>query len=198
MSDGPQNKLFGRFHDVILLVIGFLLTTLVGGYLTQGWQRRADAFQREAELRRSEQQAATRVFEELSRLMDKRLYRMRRLHNGLEGRVAAERMAERWDAYREVLFEWNENLNRNLALAQRYFGDQARNTFEFQINEGFRSLGALLEGGPYPEDGRTRYEVRQQMADDLNNVIYDFDVDLIAAIQQAEVGRYRSDTANMR
>jgi len=186
------SKPFGRFHDVILLLLGFVLTTLVGGYLTQSWQARADEFQREAEHRRSEQQAASRVFEEVSRLMDRRLYRMRRLHNGLEGRARADEMAQRWDSYREVLFEWNENLNRNLALMQRYFGDGARDTFEFRINEGFRELGTLLEGGPYPEDGRSQYQVRQEKADSLNNVIYDFDVELISSIQTGEIGHFRS------
>ena len=124
--------------------------------------------------------------------MDKRLYRMRRVHNGLEGRVRPERMSERWDAYREVLFEWNENLNRNLAMTQRYFGDDERNVLEIQINEGFRRLGALLEGGDYPEDDRSPYQVRQQQADSLNHHIYQFDVRLISAIQRGEVGQFRS------
>lgn len=105
-----NQKLFGRHHEVVLLLFGFVFTTLVGGYLTYNWQGRAAEYERIAEYRRLEQEAATRVFEELSRLMDKRLYRMRRLHTGISswGRDHKE-VAKRWESYREALFIWNEN-----------------------------------------------------------------------------------------
>lgn len=171
-----------------MLLFGFVFTTLVGGYLSYAWQKRAAEYERAAEHRRLEQQAATRVFEEISRLMDRRLYRMRRLHTGLADNHDATRLRARWDAYREVLFEWNENLNRNLALTQRYFGNEARFVLEHRIQMGFRKLGVLLEGSGYPEGISSRYNYRQSFADSLNNVIYDFDVFLINAIQSGSVG----------
>jgi hypothetical protein len=33
-----QNKLFGRYNEFILLLVAFLLTTIVGGYLTNNYQ----------------------------------------------------------------------------------------------------------------------------------------------------------------
>ena len=185
-----DTRLFGRYQELVLLLLGFLLTTLLGGYLAQSWQNRAHAFEREVAHRRSEQQAATQLFEELSRLMDKRLYRMRRLHTGMADPSARGDMKNRWGAYRDTLFEWNENLNRNLALTQRYFGDEARQALELEINEGFRELGTLLEGGAYPNNGLTKYEHRQRVADRLNNLIYNFDIQLIEAIQSGEVGHF--------
>ena len=189
-GEKPNHKLFGPYHDFIILITGFVLTTLVGGYLTQSWQERAADIQREAEHLRVEQRAATDVFEELSRLMDKRLYRMRRIHLGMGNKLSEERMAVRWNAYREVLFEWNENLNRNLALVQRYFGDDARNTLEHKIQGGFIEFGRLLEGGTYPDNVTSRYTHRQTVADSLNNIIYNFDITLIGAIQSGKVGAF--------
>lgn len=183
-----DKRAFGRYHDVVLLLVGFVLTTLVGGYLAHRWQTTAAAFERQADDRRLEREAATKVFEDLSRIMDKRLYRMRRVHDAPQG---STRDSNRWQAYRETLFEWNENLNRNLALTQRYFGDEARYTLESHIQGGFRQLGTLLEGGDYPQSIANKSEYRRALADSVNNIIYRFDVKLITAIQRGEVGQFQ-------
>ena len=187
-----EQRLFGRYHDIAILLIGFVFTTLVGGYLSYAWQNRADEYERVAEDRRLELVAATHLFDELSRLMDRRLFRMRRLHTGLADRNRDPKTLEpRWEAYQEALFDWNENLNRNLALTQRYFGTAARDVLEREINEGFRKLGALLEGNGYPEEITSQYDYRQRSADQLNSIIYDFDLRLIEAIQSGAVGKFR-------
>ena len=193
----PDSRLFGRAHDFVMLLLGFLLTTLGGGYLSYEWQSRAASYERVADQRRLELQAASRVFEELSRLLDTRLYRMRRLHTGIaDPDRTSGTLTTRWDAYREALFAWNENLNRNLALTQRYFGNEARDKLENQIAEGFRELGSLLEGSGYPAglEGRMeRYHHRQEIADRVNNQVYDFDIMLIESIQAGSIGRFRGD-----
>ena len=192
MTNEKREKLFGRYHDLAILLIGFVLTTVLGGYLTQSWQLRSARIQREAEQMRTEQMAATRIFEDLSRLMDKRLYRMRRVHTGLGSGVSRERMKDRWSSYREVLFEWNENLNRNLALIQRYFGNDARDVLENKIQAGFIAFGQLLEGSGYPTQVENTYQYRQRVADDLNDIIYDFDIKMITAIQSGDIGAFKT------
>lgn len=195
MSDEKsKGKIFGRYHDLILLIIGFLLTTLVGGYLTNSWQKKSEEIQRRSEHKRAEQAAATKVFEEVSKLMDKRLYRMRRIHLGLySDKVSKKSMDRRWDAYREVLFDWNENLNRNFALVQRYFGNGARDTLELEIQPRFIRLGELLEGKNYPNNVKDKYRHRQELADELNVIIYQLDIKMIYAIQSENVGNFRRD-----
>jgi len=192
MSDKTnKSNLFGKYHDLVLLVLGIVLTALFGGILVSSWQNRAAALTRKAEHRRLEQEAATKVFEELSRLMDSRLYKMRQVHIGLRYRKRS--MQQRWDAYREVLNEWNENLNRNLALTQRYFGDERRATLEGEINEGFRALGELLEGGRYPTAARDQAQYREAQIDSLSLSVYRFDSALISDIQKGKVGLYRNE-----
>jgi hypothetical protein len=51
------------------LVIGFILTTVVGGALGYFFQTRSWRNQRESELREAERAAAIKVFEELSTLL---------------------------------------------------------------------------------------------------------------------------------
>jgi phosphoglycerate-specific signal transduction histidine kinase len=187
----PQSeKLFGRYHDIAMLLTGFLLTTIVGGYLSHSWQTRSAEIQRVAEQKRNEIQAATAVFEDISRLMDKRLYRMRRISMGVGNDVDADIMSRRWDAYRESLFEWNENLNRYLALTQMYFGQEARNTLERDIQTRFIAFGRLLENSRAKKSSDNTYAKRLQVADDLNNYIYEFDLKLIDRIQHGDVGSF--------
>lgn len=70
------------------------------------------------------------IFDEISRLMGKRLYRLRlvywRLKCGHDGTGWPAEAAERFEEYPQVLYEWNDSISRNLALVQRYFGPAMR------------------------------------------------------------------------
>ena len=190
MKQSRDRKAFGKYHDIVVLFIVFFLTTIVGGYLSYSWQARSAEFQINAEKKRYEIQAATKVFEKISSLMDKRLYRMRRINMGLGNKVDSEVMDIRWTHYRETLFEWNENLNRNLALTQIYFGQEARNILQHNIQTKFINLGRMLESGRVFKGGNNTYEKRQLVADDLNNYIYTFDLMLIKNIQNGSIGSF--------
>ena len=187
MNDTGNEKIFGRYHDIALLLLGFVFTTLVGGYLSYSWQSRAAVIEREAEQKRYEIKAATSIFENVSKLMDKRLYRMRRVSMGIGNAKDSNELNQRWDRYRETLFEWNESLNRNLAMVQMYFGEDARLLLEKDIQLGFISYGRMLESSK-----NNGYTERLQAADELNNKIYNFDLWLIDKIQKGEVGSFNT------
>jgi hypothetical protein len=63
---------------------------------------------------------AAEVSRELSQLLDRRLYRMRRLFWAIQnyqlGRVTSDVLDARVADYDDVLYEWNDRLNVNLAL----------------------------------------------------------------------------------
>jgi len=143
-------------QQLLLLVVGFVLTSVAGGALGYWFQRRAWAHQHEIQLRdeehqhevqrrEEEHQRALETFEEVSQLLDRRLYRMRRLYwaarDMAAGRGGQERLATARADYRAVLAEWNDNLNRNLALIETYFGAPTRNVMSGQIYEGFAVSG---------------------------------------------------------
>src|SRR3954464_10411166 len=91
-------------NQVVLLVLGFVLTTVVGGVLGYYYQRRTwDANRREAE-----RTAAANVFDDISRAMDERLYRMRLVYWGLK-QGGDQRIKDAMNEYRVALTKWNDN-----------------------------------------------------------------------------------------
>jgi hypothetical protein len=62
--------------QVTLLVLGFVLTTVLGGLLGYVFQRRAWSHQFGVQRRSAERAAAASTLDELTTLLDKRRYRM--------------------------------------------------------------------------------------------------------------------------
>jgi Tfp pilus assembly protein PilN len=62
------------------LIVGFLLTTVAGGVLGYFFQSRSWSHQYDAQFREQERERAAKAFDEISRLLDKRLYRLRQLY----------------------------------------------------------------------------------------------------------------------
>lgn len=65
--------------ELFLLIVGFLLTSVVGGALGAFFQNRAWDHRRDQERIDERRRQAMRTFEETSTLLDRRLYRMRQL-----------------------------------------------------------------------------------------------------------------------
>jgi hypothetical protein len=189
-------KLFGRYHEVVLLLIGFLLTTIVGGlltywYQTLAWNRDDIARRKSEELTR-----ASALFEDVSRRMDRRLYRLRNVEDALEEKLSSAELDKRRAQYRAAVADWNESLNRNLWATQRYFGTSLRSTLEGTIQEGFRSLHQELAE---TLGDRTEERINKLKAhiNDFNPSIYMFDGEMLDALQCGSVGTFRqSSTAN--
>jgi hypothetical protein len=172
--------------QIVLLAVGFGLTTVVGGFLGYYFQRRTwDANRRE-----SERQAAATVFDEISRLMDRRLYRMWLVHWRLSPETAEERVEKAMDAYRAVLMEWNDSLNRNLALAYRYFGRGVWRYLDTVLYEEFARLGRRLEDR---YASREKSGVLGEELTALSNDIYYLNRFMVSLIQHGRVGVYQTE-----
>jgi hypothetical protein len=178
--------------QVVLLVVGFVLTTVVGGILGYYFQRRTW----EANHRESERTAGASVFDDISRAMDERLYRMRLVYWGLkEG--DDDRIEAAMDEYRSALIKWNDNLNRNLALVFRYFGRDVWAFLSGILYEEFAIIGRHLEDQyrhrrdpelPFADAGRLYITGRRLQA--LSNDIYELNRFIIGMIQFGGVGLY--------
>jgi hypothetical protein len=119
-------------NQLVPVVAGFLLTTVIGGLLgfllqNRSWEHQHKVLaseqerQRRLQIAEQERKEAVQIFDEISRLMDKRLYRLRLVYWSLKEESdpgkrspAAE---ERWKEYRQVLYEWNDSVNRNPSVA---------------------------------------------------------------------------------
>ncbi|GAQ59682.1 hypothetical protein [Streptomyces scabiei] len=180
--------------ELIPLAVGFLLTTVLGGLLGSFFQQRTWAHQHRVQTQDRERERAVLVFEEVSRLLDKRLYRLRLLYWSLAAGTDArsEQSETRMGDYRQVLFEWNDSINRNLALIQQYFGIAARERLDYRIGAAFVELGQAVEVMWRRADSATGTTSRERINDALLTAlgaqIYAYNLDMIRAIQSGAVG----------
>ncbi|MER5222838.1 hypothetical protein [Streptomyces flaveus] len=180
--------------ELIPVVAGFVLTTVLGGLLGFFFQRRTWAHQHRVQTQDQERERAVLVFEEVSRLLDKRLYRLRLLYWSLaaDTDVRSERSESRMEDYRQVLYEWNDSINRNLALIQQYFGIAIRERLDYGIGAAFVELGQAVEAMWRQFDSGTGTASRERINDalltELGSQIYHYNLDMIRAIQGGAVG----------
>lgn len=167
---------------LVLLVTGFLLTTVLGGGLTFGFQRANWRHQYRAQREDLLHEQALKTFEEISKGLDRRLYRMRRVYWAAKAKAKGRSGPERLDAalaeYREVVADWNDNLNRVLALVRIYFGDEARNVLENRLHVEFVAIGEELEEFVREVSASDDVAVRPigRRLRDLSDRIYHFDL----------------------
>lgn len=189
-------------NTLVAGLITVLVAGSVGAFLTYRYEvkrverehalasQRAD-IERQAKLTESEVARSFEVFDHISRLLDRRLYRTMRRVWGHKNKVSGEEMEKRNNAYREVLYEWNENLNRNLSLTQRYFGEGMRKVFENYINRDFVCLQELLD------KDKPDLAVTEKKLYETNKYVYAFNVEMLARIQERRVGMLSTDLDRM-
>ena len=175
--------------QVILVILGFVLTSAAGGLIAHYFQSRTD----ERNRRELERQAAATLFDEISRAMDRRLYRMWLWHWALKS-GDDDRIEKALDGYRTVLTEWNDNLNRNLALAYRYFGEKVWKYLDRALYEEFARIGRQLEDRYKGARGLTKGpadEVLDGQLQALSKEVYVLNRFMVALIQKGTVGLYQ-------
>ena len=177
------------------LVVGFLLTTVLGGLLGTYLQWRSWKHQNEAELREAERHRAGEVCHAISGLLDKRRYRMLRLFYAVEARtrgaVSADVLAEKHGSYDRVLYEWNDVLNVNLAMAETSFGRVAREELE-RVYATYAAAGGELEDAYRVAAQGSRPGNLAQLGgrlDGLDRVAYDFSLLMMTQLLDGAVGR---------
>lgn len=185
-------------NQIIILIMTFFFTSVLGGILATFFQNRTWKHQNRVKLSETERSSATEVFKSISSLMDKRLYRMRQLNWKIrDDSSSMELLEQAINNYREVLFEWNDSLNRNLALTQCYFGKDIRNLLEETIYEKFREIGSFLETAYIEKKASGNAEAfKKQNSNltELRNDVYRLNVRMIELIQSGEVGVFNPDT----
>jgi hypothetical protein len=195
-------------EDVISIVAGFVLTTIAGGWWASRLQQRSWNRQNELRLVEDGLSRAAAVCDELSRLLDKRLYRMRRLFWAVaavqRGDPATERLDSSLQEYDEVLYEWNDRLNANLALLGTHFGTAARQ-YLFDLYEDFRRVGRELEAAV--TSVRAGQDVSAALArldtefegwspGSLNNLVYTLSVAMTTQLRDGSVSRSAPEGAS--
>jgi hypothetical protein len=180
---------FSVGDDLLLLLAGFGLTTVAGGFLAYVLQNRTWRRQERDRLRQAQLEAARVFYEELSRLLDRRRHAMLQLDRWLETPNARDDIERLLDRYRTVLDEWNSNLNRNLALSQRYFGEPTRADLH-DLYKRFAEAGTAIERRvrEYKRDGEASSPPQSDALGMLDVVIYDLNIEMLDLLMRGAVG----------
>ena len=188
--------------DVVAIAAGFVLTTLVGGWWAARLQQRSWIRQNDIRMREAENQRAGTACQDLTTLLDKRLFRMQRLlavtTARSRGSASDDELQKRVREYDEVIIAWNERLNMNLSLVGSHFGDEARADLE-GLYEDFRRVGLRVEaavrmardgGNPARMAAEVEGEFEGRDPGSLNDRVYQFGLMLMGQIREGTVGRY--------
>ncbi|WP_107773975.1 hypothetical protein [Nocardioides sediminis] len=176
-------------NQVSLLILGFLLTTVLGGLLGYVFQRRAWSHQFDMQRRSTEREAASTALHELANVLDKRRYRMLLVYWRLDWTNSRE-FEDAVADYRAVLEEWNDGLNRRLALVATHFGAELKRELD-NIYEDYREAGRLIDLAIRDRRAGRNVETRTALAElleVLNVRNYNFAAAGLAAVLAGRVG----------
>jgi hypothetical protein len=134
-------------------------------------------------------------------LLDRRLYRMRRVYwfarrlaraPGDTGELDKARLG-----YQAVLENWNDNLNRLLALVQTHFGRPLRERLQAELYDTYAAIGEELDHFVREVSVAERDSVRVRPVGlrltDLSHRVFAFNLLLLAALEHERVGRNCDD-----
>lgn len=125
---------------IIFAIALAILGAIIGAWLQhRNWHR-----QRSEELREERTQRALSVAENIARLVDRRLYRQRRLLWALQRGDLDEIAVARQD-YKDAVFEWMDNLGRIKAELWSSFDQHTATSFERQVHDKFAKIGREIE-----------------------------------------------------
>ena len=178
------------WRESFLVVLTFGLTTLVGGWLTSRFQERLWSQKKEDSKKISELRVATKTFEDLSSVIDKRIYRMDKLARWMEDNTDQSMIGRQMNEYRDTLYEWNDSYNKNKAKMNLYFGKDISDRFDY-MHGFFKDTGKVLEEQYYLDPRKRNSEKLFFVGDrigDLNRMALEINERMIGKIQKQEVG----------
>lgn len=129
---------------VITVIVGFILTGLVGNRLLQHWQLMSWRRQQNFLGHEREYVAVRDLADQLSNAMGKRLYHMKRLRASI-GNMEISEVEDRLKVYDDVVVSWNECLNSYYVKLKIHASVDYAYRLEREVQEAFSSAGADLE-----------------------------------------------------
>jgi murein L,D-transpeptidase YcbB/YkuD len=95
-------------------------------------------------------------------------------------------------AYRSLLQQWNDNLNRILALVHSYFGESIRMRLQLELYATYAAIGEELEEFVAEVRRAEQRQVRVRRVggrlDELDHRVYSFNVEVLRALRDNTLG----------
>lgn len=173
-------RFFVCSRTILTSIIIGAMGSLIGVYLQdRSWEK-----QYKLSLIENDRRMAEEIFSEISRLMDSRIYKTRLLLNAKYNKGDYLLSLQKYSAH---LVDWNENLNRNVALIKYYFGNNASDFFYNDIHLALREICSRIQN--YREIDNATYKTISKELDNINNSICEMDSIMLNLIQQNNIGR---------
>lgn len=151
-----------RVSTIISVVLGFVLTGLVGNHLVQRWQQRNWLIQQRFLGHEKEYIALKDLTDEIASLLGARIYNMQRLLFSLR-RSSDEQLVTRLADYEDIVKRWNERLTsfyvRLPLLAYSDLGLQLESSVQTKLQVSSATIEELLNkrrGGVIAEKSEVR------------------------------------------
>jgi len=159
-------------QTLLPIIVGFILTGLIGNRLVQGWQARNWLLQQRFLGHEKEYTALKELADEIASLLGVRIYLMRRLNRALAS-GAPEKIATALKEYDDILKRWNERLTSFLIRLPMLADYSLALRLENSIQASLVKIGAALEalaieqGSGAPVSSKSQYT---QLEDALNGL----------------------------
>ena len=129
MNDKQNNNLWVFLNsNLFLLLLGFFLTTIVGTYLNNSFQKSSWEREKRFKILSYNLEQGTDYIENISDLMNRRFMGLQRVMWAIE-RKNKKDIEKIWDEYYLSVIEWNHELNANRSRIIRLAGYGTANIF---------------------------------------------------------------------
>jgi hypothetical protein len=118
-------KPLGKYHDIYLLIIGFTLTAMVGGFISFIYQRKMYDYQKQAINYENKQKEMTEFYKRVSDIVTSRYLYARRLATYIEENRNQSIIEAQKEKYYNSIDEWSKNDAYNRAFIQNSFSDSS-------------------------------------------------------------------------
>ncbi len=154
-------KPLGKYHDIYLLLIGFTLTAMVGGFISYIYQKKMYDYQKQAINYENKQHEMTEFYKKISDIVTTRYLHARRLATYIEENKEQDIILQQKDKYYNSVDEWSKNDAYNRAFIQNSFTDSTviKAYEDISINFTQHLHPALRKILNNPSDSSTRKQV---------------------------------------
>jgi hypothetical protein len=133
-------KPLGKYHDIYLLIIGFTLTAMVGGFISFIYQRKMYDYQKQAINYENKQKEMTEFYKRVSDIITSRYLYARRLATYIEEKREHSVIDAQKEKYYNSIDEWSKNDAYNRAFIQNSFTDSSVFSSYKEISINFTQL----------------------------------------------------------
>lgn len=124
--------------------IGFVLTGVVGTWISYFWQTRNWRHQQEYLRNRELLAKQIEIVEDLSNMIGQRRFRMFRAAAVLRS-LDKKRIDEGWSSYDAIVVSWNDRINGFITKIRQFFSQRIQYDLDVYITDEIRYIGSLLE-----------------------------------------------------